>query len=99
MFDTRKYAFQIETTFRAIFKSERYGLGVIAESYFIEKNPFIAIATVLGNYYNKLDNKSKEKIDQFVEGYHLDMGKSIEEIGEEKIKKIIHDFNDIVRTV
>ena len=99
MFNTYKYAFQIETTFRAVFKSERYGLGVLAESNFIEKNPFIAITTLLGNYYNKLDNKSKEKLDEFIEAYHLEMGKSIEEIGEEKIKKIIQDFNDIVRTV
>ncbi|HEY8361990.1 MAG TPA: hypothetical protein VIK77_03795 [Tissierellaceae bacterium] len=99
MFDTSKYAFQIETTFRAIFKCERFGIGVLAEPYFIEKNPFIAITTVLGNYYNKIDKKSKEKIDEFIENYHLEMGKSIEEIGEEKIKKIIKEFNDIVRTV
>ena len=99
MFDTRKYAFQIETTFRAVFKCERYGIGVLAEYYFIEKNPFLAITTVLGNFYNKLDNKSKEKVDEFIESYHLEMGKSIEEIGEEKIKKIIQEFNEIVRTV
>src|SRR5690554_5144294 len=99
MFNTYKYAFQIETTFRAVFKSERYGLGVLAESDFIEKNPFIAITTVLGNYYNKLDNKSKEKLDEFIEEYHLEMGKSIEEIGEEKIKRIIEEFNHIVRIV
>ncbi|NLK44339.1 MAG: hypothetical protein GX300_08100 [Tissierellia bacterium] len=99
MFDTYKYAFQIETTFRAVFKCERYGIGVLAESYFIEKNPFIALTTVLGNFYNKLDSRTKEKVDEFIEEYHLDMGKSIEEIGEEKIKKIIKEFNDIVRTV
>ena len=87
MFDTRKYAFQIETTFRVVFKCQRYGIGVLAESYFIEKNPFLAITTVLGNYYNKLDNKSKEKLDEFIEAYHLEMGKSIEEIGEEKNKE------------
>lgn len=99
MFDSQRYAFQIETTVRAIFKCERYGIGMIAESDFIERNPFIAINTVLGNFYNKLDNKSKGKIDEFIEEYHLDMGKSISEIGEEKIKKIIKEFNAIVKTV
>lgn len=99
MFNPQKYAFQIETTTRAIFKCERYGLGVIAESDFIERNPFIAITTVLGNFYNKMDTKSKVKIDEFIESYHLEMGKSIVEIGEEEIKKIIQEFNEIIRTV
>lgn len=99
MFDTDRYAFQIETTIRAIFKCERYGIGVIAELDFIEKNPFIAIVAVLGNFYNKIDIKTKEKVDEFIEDYHLDMGKSISELGEDKIKKIIQEFNNIVRIV
>ena len=99
MFEPQRYAFQIETTTRAIFKCERYGIGVIAESDFIERHPFIAIVAVLGNFYNKVDVKSKAKIDEFIESYHLDMGKSMEEIGQEKIKRIIEEFNIIVAIV
>lgn len=98
MFNPYRYAFQIETTVKAIFKCERYGIGMIAESNFIEKNPFIAITAVLGNFYNKMDIKSKEKVDEFIESYYLEMGKSIIEIGEDKIKKIIKEFNEIVKT-
>lgn len=99
MYEPRRYACQIETTIIAIFKCKRYGIGLIAETDFIEKNPFIAIIAVLGNFYNKVDIKSKEKIDEFIESYHLNMGKSIDEIGEEEIKKIIKEFNHIVATV
>lgn len=99
MFIPHNYAFQIETTTKAIFDCDKFGLGVIADSDFIEKNPFIPITMVLGNFYNKLDSNSKVKIDEFVETYYWIMGKSIEEIGEEKIKKIIKEFNSIVATV
>lgn len=54
---------------------------------------------VLGNFYNKVGIGYREKIDEFIEAYHLEMGKSIIQIGEEKIIKIIDDFNDIVKTV
>lgn len=92
------YAFQIETTIRAIFNCKKFGLGVIAEKDFIEKNPFIPIVMVLGNFYNKMDDNSKGKIDDYIETYHWLMDKSIEEIGEERIKNIIKEFNDIVST-
>ena len=99
MFDVERYAFQIETTTRAIFKCERYGIGVIAESDFIVQNPLIPMIAVLGNFYNKVDISSKDKIDEFIELYHLEVCKSIEEIGEVKIKEIISKFNNIVKIV
>ncbi|HZK32995.1 MAG TPA: hypothetical protein VFC60_00715 [Tissierellaceae bacterium] len=99
MFVPYNYAFQIETTFKSIFDCDKFGLGVIANTDFIDKNPFIPISMVLGNFYNKIDNKSKIKIDDFIETHYWLMEKSIEEIGEEKIKKIVKEFNDIVRIV
>lgn len=99
MFKPHNYAFQIETTIKAIFNCGKFGLGVIADSDFIEKQPFIPMTMVLGNFYNKLDGQSKVKIDDFIERYHWLMDKSIEEIGEEKIKEIIGEFNTIVATV
>lgn len=99
MFKPNGYAFQIEVTVKSIFKCKKYELGGIADANFIEKSPFIAIAIVLGNFYNKVDGSFKEKIDEFLNKYYLEMGKSISEIGEEKIKNIIKDFNNIVRTV
>ncbi|MBU5255694.1 hypothetical protein [Tissierella praeacuta] len=99
MFKPYDYAFQIEVTVRAIFNCKKYELGGIADANFIEKNPFIAIAIVLGNFYNKVDGSFKERIDEFLNKYYLEMGKSILEIGEEKIKNIMKDFNNIIATI
>jgi hypothetical protein len=101
MFKPKDYAFQIKTNLNAIFdiESEKFGLGLISNIDFIEKNPFIPITMILGNYYNKLEKKSKTQIDDFIETYSWLMDKSIEEIGEEKIKRIISEFNSIVATV
>ncbi|WP_313757490.1 hypothetical protein [Tissierella sp.] len=99
MFKPYDYAFQIEVTVRAIFNCKKYELGGIADANFIEKNPFIAIAIVLGNFYNKVDGSFKERIDEFLNKYYLEMGKSILEIGEEKIKNIMKDFNSIIATI
>lgn len=99
MFKPYDYAFQIEVTVRAIFNCKEYQLGGIADANFIEKNPFIAIAIVLGNFYNKVDGSFKERIDEFLNKYYLEMGKSILEIGEEKIKNIMKDFNNIIATI
>ncbi len=99
MFKPQDYAFQIEVTVKAIFNCNKYELGGIADANFIEKDPFIAIAIVLGNFYNKVDGSFKEKIDEFFNKYYLEMGKSILDIGEEKIKSIVKDFNNIVATI
>ncbi len=99
MFKPNSYAFQIETTIRAIFHCDRYGLGGIADSDFIEKEPFIAIAMVLGNFYNKIPIQTKNRLDEFFSDYYCEMSKSIEEIGEEKIKNIIKEFNNIIATI
>ena len=99
MFKLNDYAFQIEVTVKAMFNCDRYGIGGIADANFIERQPFVAIALVLGNFYNKVDISYKEKIDDFLGKYYLEMGKSISEIGEEKIEDIIKDFNSIVSTI
>ena len=99
MFKPKNYAFQIETTIRAIFHCDRCGLGGIADADFIEKQPFIAIAMVLGNFYNKVPIQTKNKLDKFFLDYYYEMGKSIGEIGEEKIKHIIKEFNNIIATI
>lgn len=99
MFKTHDYAFQIETTTKAVFKPGDFGLGVVMNSDFIEKNPFIPISLVLGNFYNKIDSNSKILIDDFMERYYWLMDKTIEEIGEVKMKEIIKEFNEIVKIV
>lgn len=99
MLKDHDYAYQIEVTVRAMFNCDKYGIGGIADANFIVKQPFIAIALVLGNFYNKVDICYKEKIDDFLGKYYLEMGKSISEIGEEKIKDILRDFNEIVSTI
>lgn len=99
MFKPQDYAFQIETTTKAVFKPGDFGLGVVADSDFIEKNPFIPISLVLGNFYNKIDDNSKVLIDDFMERYYWLMDKSIEEIGQPKMDEIIKEFNGIVKIV
>ncbi len=99
MFNPHDYAYQIQVTTKSIFKAGSFGLGLIADSDFIEKNPFIPISLVLGNFYNALDQTSKVKIDDFIERYYWLMDKSIEELGESKIKEIVEEFNEITKTV
>jgi len=99
MFKPHDYAFQIEVTIKSIFNCSKYDIGGIADANFIEKQPFTAIALVLGNFYNRIDTSYKEKIDDFLGKYYLEMGKSMLEIGEEKVKEIVEDFNNIVSTI
>lgn len=99
MFDPKDYAYQIDVTLQAIFKCRKFELGGIADANFIEKHPFIAIAFALGNYYNKADPSFKEKIEEFLNVFYLDMGKSMAEIGEERTKKLVEDFKEIIATI
>ncbi|MFW5648014.1 MAG: hypothetical protein ACOCG5_02920 [Candidatus Alkaliphilus sp. MAG34] len=99
MFKPHNYAYQIEVTIHSIFKNEKDGIGGIADASFIEKNPFIAIAFMLGNFYNKVHISFKKKIDNFFAKYYTEMGKSMSEIGEETVKSIAKDFIDIVSTI
>ncbi|HHV37893.1 MAG TPA: hypothetical protein GXX70_00170 [Tepidimicrobium sp.] len=93
------YAYQIEVTVKAMFNCNRYDIGGIADASFIEREPFIAIALVLGNFYNKVDASFKEKIDDFLGKYYLQMGKGMSEIGGERVKDMVKDFNEIVSTI
>ena len=69
MFKPHNYAYQIEVTVNAMFKSGKYGMGGIADANFIEKNPFIAIALVLGNFYNKIIIKKPAYRSEYVLEY------------------------------
>lgn len=99
MFKPHNYAFQIEVTVHSVFKNEKCGIGGIADAGFIERNPFIAIALVLGNFYNKVHISFKERIDDFFAKYYTEMGKSISEMREETIRNIVKDFIDIVSKI
>lgn len=99
MFKTKDYAFQIQVTIKSIFKLDSFGLGLAADIEFIEKNPFIGISLVLGNFYNSMDKNSRVKVDDFFERYYWLMDKTIEELGEAKTKEIVKEFNWIVKTV
>ncbi|MCF6461921.1 hypothetical protein [Clostridium sp. Cult1] len=99
MFKPHDYAYQIEVTVKAMFNCDKYDIGGIVDVNFIERQPFIAIALVMGNFYNKVDISYKEKINDFLGKYYSEMGKSISEIGEEKFKEIMKDFTSIVSTI
>ena len=100
---TNNYAFQINTTFKSMFHLENlpntFGLGLIANENFIEKNPFIPMVMILGNFYNKASLSHKARIDDFIESYSWLMDKSIEEIGNSRMEKIIKKFNNIISTI
>lgn len=98
MFKAQDYAFQIGVTVKSIFKPDKFGLGLVTDLDFIEKNPFIPISLVLGNFYNSLENDSKIKVDDFIERYYWLMDKTIEELGEDKTREIIEEFKEIVKT-
>jgi len=99
MFKPHDYAEQIEVTLKALFKRDRFEIGGIVDANFIERNPFIAIAFALGNFYNKADVSFKSRIDEFFEVNYSEMGKSMAEIEEEKLKRIVEEFKDIVATI
>jgi|SRR5699024_11898885 len=99
MFDTRKFAIQIQATTRTIFKCDENGIGGLANIEQIENDPFSTILFVVGNYYNKIDQCSKKKVDLFVGAYVDQLHKSIQDLGEENIKSIISEFNEIIKTV
>lgn len=99
MFKPHDYAQQIEATLKALFKRDRFEIGGIVDANFIERNPFIAIAFALGNFYNKADTTFKNRIDEFFEVNYSEMGKSMGEIEEEKLKKLVEEFKDIVATI
>lgn len=99
MFKPYDYAYQIEVTVKAVFKCGKYELVSIYDARFIERQPFVSMAFVLGNFYNRAGSRHKAEIDEFFHKYSLDMDKSISEIGEEKTQRIIQDFNNIISTV
>ncbi|NMA86101.1 MAG: hypothetical protein GX968_02115 [Tissierellia bacterium] len=99
MFKPKDYAFQIETTVKAVFKCGEYELVSIYDSRFIEQQPFVSMAFVLGNFYNRAGSRHKAEIDEFFHKNSLIMNKSISEIGEENMENIIQDFKNIVSTV
>lgn len=99
MFIAKDYAFQIQVTTRAVFNLEEFGLGMITDLDYIKKNPLIPIMTVLGNFYNKVDERRKMEIDDFIENFYWLAGKSIEEIQEDRLARMIKTFNQIVAKV
>ena len=93
-YPAHSYALQIESISRRVFnESDRGGFGGIADANFCERNPLTAIVSSLARIY---EDNNKLVIDNFIQELYWDIGKSITEIGEDEIKKIIIDFRKIV---
>lgn len=99
MLKPHDYAKQIEVTLQALFNRKRFEIGGLVDANFIERNPFIAIAFALGNFYNKADATFKQRIDEFFEVNYSEMGKSMKEIEEEKLNKLVEEFKEIIKTI
>lgn len=99
MLKPHDYAKQIEVTLQALFNKKRFEIGGLVDANFIERNPFIAIAFALGNFYNKADATFKQRIDEFFEVNYSEMGKSMKEIEEEKLNKLVEEFKEIIKTI
>lgn len=93
------YSIQIQANAKTIFKCDERGIGGLADSRQIEGGPFYTILFILGNYYNKVDNTSKKKIDLFIASYLDQFNKTIEEIGQENMDLIVSEFNEIISTI
>lgn len=99
MWNTGEYAYQIEVTLKSIYKCDRYGVGGIVDRNFIERQPFIAISLGLGNFFNGADPSFKETIDGFIGKYYMDMGKTMEDMGSQRTKEMVREFNNIMSTI
>lgn len=95
----RNYSTQIQANAMTIFKCGERGIGGLADLNQIERDPFYTILFILGNYYNKLDEKSKKKVDLFIGTYSDQFGKSIGEIGEFDMNLISSELNEIISTI
>lgn len=99
MLTDHDYAFQIKVTLDSIFEYSSKDLGGLANTEFIEINPFISMTLILGHFYNKVDLGFKNKIDRFFNSHREYIGMSISEIGNEKIEEILEEFKRIVSTI
>lgn len=95
------YAQKIEDLTRQVFHCDKFqgDIGGIAETNFIEGNPFIPIIAVIGNLYNKVDDEGRDIINEFVKKYDWETKKSISDFTEKEIKEIIEQFTNIVNLI
>ena len=94
-YPAHSYALQIESILRKTFElSDRGGFGGIADADTCESFPFIAIVSALATKY-KFSNQ--KEIDDFISEYYYDLRKSINELGEVKIKEIIEEFKELMK--
>ena len=64
------YAIEIEHMMGKVFQygmMDRVGIGSVASSDFIRRNPLAAVLTTCGYIYGKVEKDSKDKIDNFIE--------------------------------
>ncbi|MGU9539336.1 hypothetical protein ACQX0N_10195 [Clostridium tepidum] len=90
------YAVEIEHILCNIFNCERFGFGGIVNADYIDRNPYSAIACGLSVYYLNVSQEQQKDIDKLLNEYCFYNNKSITEIGEDEIKKIISDFRKLL---
>lgn len=93
-YSAHSYALQIESIFRRVLDlTDRGGFGGLADADFCERNPFIAISVILSKSYTA---SNKGIIDELISSYYWDVGKSISEVGESRIKEIIEKVKEVL---
>lgn len=95
----QSYAVAIEHILWKVFNCERFGLGGIVNSDYIDGNPYSAIACALAVYYPNNTDDNKKLIDKFLGDYCFYNNKSISEIGEKDIDKMIEKFRNILTKI
>lgn len=93
------YAVKIEHILWKVFNCNRGGFGGIVNADYIDRNPYSAIACALAIYYLNNTDENKKLIDKFLGDYYFYSDKSIVEIGENDINKIIEEFKNLLTTI
>lgn len=99
------YAVQIESIMRNIFNLKftdgfgRNGFGGIADANYADSNPYAAISCGLAVNYNNVSKDKKLLIDTYLDSYYFNRNKSITELGEPEIKKMIKEFSALLKVV
>lgn len=91
----------VEWDLRNIFNCERFGMGGIADSDFINGSPYTCMIATLMYMYKESDEQKKADIKRFIEKYSFYSNDTIEDIiikqGEKEILDMINEFETIYK--
>lgn len=98
MENLHQYAVSLEFSLRKIFECDRGGMGGLIDADSIEAGSmFTLIVSAISQKY--IGNYNIKKINTFIENNFDIEGKDFKEIGEEKIIKVIDEFENLYKNL